>query len=131
GDHLLNFGEREAEVVKLADPPNARERGLIVEPVTPLRARVRPQEPYLFVVVDRSNRLPGGLRDIADLEQALFRPLVLLSRRGSRHPRDRHTSVRPVRARSNRRERKMPNRVSALLAHRIAQLAELKPLRTR
>ena len=70
-DDVLNLGEREPQVLQLADPPDADEGVGAEEPVAALRARVRLQQAELFVEVDGTDRLSDGLGEVAHLQQRL------------------------------------------------------------
>ena len=69
----LNLREREAEILELADPPDADERVVSEEAIATLRSGMGTEEAELLVEVNRANRLPRRLGEIADLEELVAR----------------------------------------------------------
>jgi hypothetical protein len=80
---VLDLGEGEPQILELPDPPDADEGVVPEEPVATLRARVRLEQPELFVQVDRADRLARRLGEIAHLEQRLA--VVLGDRHREQH----------------------------------------------
>lgn len=93
-DDGLDVGEREAELLELADPPDANEGVGTKEPVTPLGASQRDEQPELFVQVDGADRLVRRLRQVADLQDVGLVDLGLLAGREAQPDRERGTARR-------------------------------------
>lgn len=101
-DDGLDIGQRQPELLQLADPADPHQRVRTEEAVAPLRARVGREETELLVQVNRADGLLGRLREIADLEQIGVARLAVLAAAG--RPRGR---ARRRRGLGRRNQRKM------------------------